>query len=150
MPDRMKFNDDVTIGAQPSEAELNALANDGFKTVINLRHDGEDMMPLPPEAEGAVVEQAGLAYRHVPVSMKDADASLVDRFREVLHEAEKPAFVHCKLGKRAGAMVMMDVAAKAGWSGDETLRKAGEMGFECDNEKLASFVRGYVDAKASG
>lgn len=145
MPDRMTLNDDITLGAQPSEAELQAMAQDGFKTVINLRTDGEDMQPLSPDVEGRVVREQGMRYEHIPVSMKDADAALVDRFRRTLHEVEKPVYVHCKLGKRAGAMVMMDHAVRRGWSGEETLEKAAEMGFECDNADLADFVRRYVD-----
>ncbi len=147
MPDRMKFSNDVTVGAQPSEAEFEALAEGGVKTVINVRHDGEDLQPLSVEAEGAVVREAGMDYVNVPVSMKDADFELVDRFRAALDEAAKPAFVHCKLGSRAGAMVMMDHAAKQGWTGAQTLAKAEEMGFECKHEKLAALVRGYVDAQ---
>lgn len=147
MPDRVRFSDDITIAAQPSEAAFEAMASDGVKTVINLRHDGEDMQPLSPDAERAVVEAKGMAYIHEPVSMKDADASTVDRFRKVLAEADKPVLVHCKLGQRAGAMVMMDHAVRQGWTGDETLTKAKEMGFACDNEKLAAFVREYVDSR---
>ena len=146
MPDRMTISDGVTIGAQPSEAELQAMADDGVKTVINIRHDGEDMMPMPPEVEGEVVRDRGMAYVHLPVSMKDADAALVDRFRKQLQQAEKPAFVHCKLGMRAGAMVMMDLAANRGWSGQETLDRAKAMGFDCEGHpKLAAFVKDYVD-----
>lgn len=146
MPDRMKITDDITVAAQPSEAELQALAGEGFRTVLNLRHDGEDHQPLAPAAEGEVVREAGMAYVTLPVSMKDAGPALVDRFREALSKADKPAFVHCKLGKRAGAFVMMDHAVKQGWSGQETLDQAAAMGFDCDSEKLADFVRDYVDS----
>jgi uncharacterized protein (TIGR01244 family) len=145
MPDRMKINDQITLGAQPSEAELKAMSQDGVKTVINLRTRVEDLQPLDPAQEGAVVREHGMGYHHLPVSMKSADASLVDRFRACLDSAEKPVFVHCKLGKRAGAFVMMDHAVRQGWSGQDTLDRAAEMGFECDNEDLASFVRDYVD-----
>ena len=149
MPDRMRISEDLTVAAQPSEAELNALADAGFKTVINIRTAGEDMQPLSPEGEGDVVRDAGMAYEHLPVSMKDADAALVDRFRETLAAAEKPAFVHCKLGQRAGAMVMMDHAVRMGWTGQQTLDQAKQMGFDCtNNEKLADFVKRYVDQHA--
>ena len=149
MPDRVPFADRITVAAQPSEAEFKTLASQGIRTVMNLRTEGEDMQPLSPDAEGRVVEDQGMAYVHLPVSMKSADADLVDRFRQALAEAERPVVVHCKLGQRAGAMVMMDHAIRQGWTGQETLERAKAMGFACANEKLAAFVRDYVDARQS-
>ncbi len=148
MPDRMKISEQITVGAQPSEAELKAMSQDGIASIINLRTDGEDMQPISPQAEADLARQYEMQYQSLPVSMSDADASLVDQFRKTLADAKKPVFVHCKLGKRAGAFVMMHQAVEAGWSGEQTLKKAEEMGFECDNEKLESFVKDYVDQKA--
>ncbi len=148
MPDRMKISDDLIVGAQPSEAELKAMSEDGVKTVINLRAAGEDMQPMSPDKEGHKVKEHGMAYVHLPVSMKEAGPETVDDFRKKLQKAKRPVFVHCKLGKRAGAFVMMDQAVREGWSGKETLKKAEEMGFECDNAKMEDFVRKYVDSRA--
>src|SRR5262249_21345774 len=41
MEDRMKINDDVTVGPQPTEDQLAELARTGFRTVVNLRTVGE-------------------------------------------------------------------------------------------------------------
>ena len=40
---------------------------------------------------------------------------------------------------------MMDLAVKQGMSGEQTLQKAEEMGFECDKPELIEFVKKYVD-----
>jgi len=149
MPDRMKINEAITIGAQPSEAELKAMAEDGVKAVINLRADGEDMQPMPPEAEGKKVQAFGMKYITLPVAIKEAGPDLVDRFRQALAETPKPVFVHCRLGKRAGAFVMMDQAVQQGWSGQQTLDMAEDMGFECDNEDMEQFVKDYIDSRAA-
>ncbi|MEW6488273.1 MAG: protein tyrosine phosphatase family protein [Thermodesulfobacteriota bacterium] len=148
MPERVQINDQITVGAQPSEAELKAMADEGTRTVINLRTAGESMQRMPPEEEGEVVRRFGMEYVHVPVSMEDADAELVDGFRAVLDRVPKPVYVHCRLGKRAGAFVMMDQAVEKGLSGKKTIQRAEEMGFECEEEALAGFVRDYVDARA--
>jgi uncharacterized protein (TIGR01244 family) len=141
----MKINDQVAVGAQPSEDQLQQLGKQGFKTVVNFRTEDEDMQPLSPQAEGEQVKAAGMAYLHIPVSMKSIGPELVDQFREKYPDLPKPIFAHCKSGKRAGAMVMMHMAVEQGMTGDQTLQRAKEMGFECDQPKLEQFVRQSVD-----
>lgn len=146
MAERMKVNDEVTVGPQPAEAEIRQLQGEGFKSVVNFRTDGEEDQPLSPDDEASVVESAGMKYLNIPVSMQSMGPDLVDRFRAKYAELPKPVFAHCKSGKRAGAMVMMHVAVEQGMSGEETLQQAKEMGFECDQPQLEQFVRQYVDS----
>lgn len=141
----MKINDQVTVGPQPSEEQLQQLGHDGFKTVVNFRTPGEEDQPLSPDDEGDQVKAAGMNYLHVPVSMKSMGEERVDEFREAFPQLPKPIFAHCKTGKRAGAMVMMQMAIEQGMTGDETLQKADEKGFECDQPELVQFVKEYVD-----
>ena len=147
MSDRIEVAENVTVDAQPSEQALKALASQGFRSVLNLRHDGEDQMPLSPDREGELASRTGLTYVHVPVSMSDADAATVERFRAQLANAPKPALVHCKLGQRAGAFVMMDRAAREGLSGDAALEQARALGVAIESPKLADFVRAYLDQR---
>lgn len=147
MQDRMTISDEVTVGGQPAEGQLADLASGGFKSVVNLRTPGEPEQPLPPDAEGEKVRALGMEYLHIPVSSKDMRAEQVDEFREKLAALPKPAFVHCHRGKRAGAFVMMGVAVDRGMTGEETLRQAERMGFECDQPALKEFVTGYVDQR---
>jgi uncharacterized protein (TIGR01244 family) len=142
----MKVNDQVTVGAQPSENQLQQLDKQGFKSVVNFRTEGEEDQPLSPQAEGEKAKAAGMEYLHIPVSMKSMGPELVDQFRERFPDLPKPVYAHCKSGKRAGAMVMMHMAVEQGMSGDQTLQKAKEMGFECDQPQLEQFVRQYVDS----
>ena len=146
----MKISDQVTVGAQPSEDQLQQLGKQGFKSVVNFRTEGEEDQPLSPQAEGKKVKTAGLEYLHIPVSMKGMGPELVDQFREKFAELPKPVYAHCKSGKRAGAMVMMHMAIEQGMTGDQTLQKAKEMGFECDQPQLEQFVRQYVDSHTQG
>lgn len=142
----MKISDQVSVGPQPSEDEIRNLSQQGFRTVVNFRTEGEEEQPHSPQAEGEKVRSAGMEYLHLPVSMKAMGPELVDEFREKYPSLPKPVFAHCKSGKRAGAMVMMNMAVEQGMSGDQTLQKAKEMGFECDQPQLEQFVRQYVDS----
>lgn len=146
MAEKMKINDQVTVGPQPSAEEIRQLKEQGFRTVVNFRTDGEDEQPLSPADEGEAVKVADMNYLHIPVSMKSMGSELVDRFREQYPDLPKPVFAHCKSGKRAGAMVMMHMAVEQGMSGEKTLQKAEEMGFKCEQEELRDFVKSYVDS----
>jgi len=149
--DHMKISDRLSVGGQPSEEQLQSLAREGVKTVVNLRTAGEEEQPLSPEEEGKRVAALGMQYVHIPVSMKSMGPEQVDRFRDELKRAPGPVFVHCASGKRAGAFAMMTTAVESGMTGDDTLKQAEKMGFECDVPELKEFVKGYVDrhAKAS-
>ena len=146
MEARMKLNEQITVGGQPTEEQLAELKQAGFKTVINLRTEGEENQPLSPEAEAGKVQAQGMEYRHLPVSPQAMGPELVDRFRHELEQLPAPVFVHCASGMRAGAFSMMHLATQAGWSGDDTLRKAEQMGFECKQPELKEFVKGYIDS----
>lgn len=145
MVGRIRFNQNIIVGAQPSEAEIREMASEGIKGVINLRTDHEDMQPLSPEREGEIVRKAGMEYVHLPVTMAKAKLKLVDRFRSELDSIAKPVFVHCKLGKRAGAFVLMEVAAEHGLSGEEALKRAQSVGFECEHPRVREFVKSYLE-----
>lgn len=149
MPDHMQINDELTVGGQPTESEIQTLAKDGFKAIVNFRTAGEDDQPLSPDEEQREVVAAKMKYLHVPVSMNSMDEGKVDEFRRHLQSLPKPVFAHCKTGKRAGAMAMMHVAVEKGMTGDQTLKQAREMGFECDVPKLEEFVKTYVDSHTS-
>jgi uncharacterized protein (TIGR01244 family) len=148
--DRMKISDTLTVGGQPTEDELRSMAEEGVRTVVNLRTAGEEEQPLSPEEEGRQVEAAGMQYVHIPVSMKGMGPQLVDQFRAKLNEVPGPVFVHCHRGKRAGAFAMMHAAVERGMTGEQTLKQAEQMGFECDVPALKEFVTGYVESHRGG
>ena len=150
MADYRKINDRFSVGlGHPGKPELAQLAEDGFRAVVNLRQQDEDGQPLQPDDEGQAVRALGMDYIHIPVAGDALDASVVDKFRECVSGLSEPIFVHCASGKRSGALTMMHVASKEGLSGDEALRRAEEMGFECDSADLEQFVKNYVDNHAS-
>lgn len=144
--DNVKITDGLSVGGQPSQDGLRRLAEEGVKTVVNLRTTGEKDQPLSPEEEGQQVGELGMRYVHIPVSMKSLEPEQVERFRAELKNSPFPVFVHCASGKRAGAFAMMATAVEAGMSGEDTLKQAESMGFKCDVPELKEFVTSFVDA----
>ncbi len=145
MKDLKKINDQITVSGQPTAEDITQLKNDGFRTIVNLRTEGEEDQPMSPDEERKAVEKAGMRYVHLSVSSATMGPETVDKFRAQLPNFEGPVLVHCHAGMRAGAFTMMATATEEGWSGDETLEKAHAMGFECKAPELKQFVRSYVD-----
>ncbi|MAT14685.1 MAG: phosphatase [Planctomyces sp.] len=145
MAQRIRIDESLTIGPQPSREQIKDLARSGFKTVVNFRTTGEEGEPHSPHEERGVVESEGMQYLHVPVSMSSMNAEVVDRFRERIESLPEPIYAHCKSGTRAGAMFMMHLAAEKGLTGRRTLEQAELLGFKCDKQELKDFVKHYVD-----
>ncbi len=141
----LKINEEVTIGPQPSEGQLQELKGEGFNSVVNFRTEDEEDQPLSPDAEGEKVKGLGMDFMHVPVSMKTMGPEVVHQFRHKYPSLKKPVFAHCKSGKRAGAMVMMHLACENGMTGEQTVQRAKDLGFECDQPELVEFVTNYVN-----
>ena len=140
----------LAVLGQPDEGELKRLAEAGVKTVINLRNDGEDAMPMSVREEGAVCEELGMDYVSLPVSMRPAeeggaDGKLATAFETVLTAAREagPVAVHCKLGQRAGEMVLIALARHQGWDADTAIAAAEELGLgeAVGPAKLRAYVR---------
>lgn len=138
---------DIYVGAQPQVDDFEQLAKQGVRTVINLRLSNEDQdEALSPENEAKLVRNQGMEYVHLPVVSKQIRAEQVDDFCTFVNTLEKPIFVHCKGGTRAGAFAMMHCAVEQGWSGKQTLEEAQKAGFKCDQPAIKEFVQQYVDS----
>jgi len=147
MEERVKINDRITSGRQPSEEKIKKLSEEGFKTVINLRAKDEEDQPLSPQEEGSLVKDLGMTYVNIPVSPKEGPKpEQVDRFRQEVERLPAPIFVHCRRGKRSGAFALMHAAVKEGLSGEEAFKKAESLGDECDVPKLKEFFKNYINA----
>ena len=145
----------LAVLAQPDADELRRLADAGVRTVVNLRNEGEDAQPMSVREEGELCRQLGMDYVHLPVSMKPAeeggaDARLATAFETMLSAAREagPVAVHCKLGQRAGAMVLIALARHQGWDAERALGEAARLGLDgvAEHPKLSAYVASCLSA----
>lgn len=141
----IQISDEITVGEQPDPKGIESLANSGFQTVVNLRTPDEEFPKLSIEDERKEVRGHGMVFHHIPVSMDKMAEEQVDKFSQSLAHSPLPAFVHCKGGQRAGAFSLMHLALERGWTGDQALHIAKQMGFECDNDEMRKFVKEYIN-----
>lgn len=143
--DIKQINDDISVAAfDPDKGSFKTFAEKGFKSLINLQTTDEDQN-LDPNKEEELANDNNLKYRHIVVSKENLSEATVDNFRKELENLPKPVVVHCTSGKRSGAFVMMHIGCQQGMSGEEVIKKAEEMGFECDQAELEQFVKKYVN-----
>ncbi len=140
----------ITVGGTPAPEELPRLAEEGFRTVVDLRlsDEAEQAETLPDQTEeGERARELGLEYFHLPVRRDRIEESEVERFHAAMEDLPRPAYVHCGLGGRAAAMAAIHEGVRQGLSGDEAVRRAEEAGLGLEDGELVRFVRDFVDAR---
>ena len=143
MSDPIKIDDRLTVGPAKVDADRIAeLAREGFKTIVNLRTEAEKE-PSPVE-EGEMVRSAGMRYVHIPVNTDALTIGLGNRFHQEVSAVPGPVYVHCAAGKRAGTFAVLHAGLSDGWTTEQTLAKAAELGFTADSPKLEAFLSEYM------
>ena len=107
---------------QPDQAVLEVVSGAGFKTVVDLRGDGEDR----GFDEAASVEAQGMEYVSLPIyagSGVDITYENAARLDAILAQAEGPVLVHCASGNRVGALYAL--RAKLAGASDEEAMSVG-------------------------
>jgi uncharacterized protein (TIGR01244 family) len=148
MENTIKISDQITVGPQPTDAQLKELRDEGFKAIVNFRSNDEEEQPLSPKAEGRLTDKLGMHDLHIPVSMKSITGELVDHFRRELDDLPKPVFAHCRLGKRAALMVIMHTASENRMTGEQAIQTAEQLGLQPDKPETEQFVKEYVDSRS--
>jgi protein tyrosine phosphatase (PTP) superfamily phosphohydrolase (DUF442 family) len=99
----------VITGGQPDAAQLAALAEAGYRTVVDLRAPGE---PYPREDEKAALESLGIEYVSIPVAGPEGLTEENARaLSAVLAEEDAyPVAIHCASGNRVGALLALEAA----------------------------------------
>jgi uncharacterized protein (TIGR01244 family) len=144
MMEGKKINDEITVAGQVTPEQLKQAAQEGFKSVLNLRASGEEGF-MPDEEQQA--EVAGLTYVNIPVKKEEISDELTSQILKEIDELPKPVLVHCASGMRAGAMACMHMATREGMTADEGMTKAQAIGFDCNSEpQLKQFFEHYVDS----
>jgi uncharacterized protein (TIGR01244 family) len=146
--DLLKVDEQVSVGGQPSEEELRELRAEGFGSIVNFRPANEEAGQLDPNEEGEQVRRLGMAYAHVPTTLKTISAEVVDQYREAIRDLPKPIFAHCKSGKRAGAVVLAQLGVEAKLSAEQIDATAERIKLD-EKPELVRFVQEYVAAENS-
>ncbi len=96
---------DVSVAPQLAPDAMAALADAGFKSVINNRPDFEGGAGQPTSAQmEAAAEAAGLVYAFLPVAPGFQSPEEIARFAELLATLPRPIVAFCRSGTRSGKL----------------------------------------------
>ncbi|OWY63615.1 phosphatase [cyanobacterium TDX16] len=137
-----KINEQLTVAGQVTPEQLQQAAQEGFKSVLNLRSPDEEGYWRDEQQQAEALE---LHYVNIPVKV---DTLTEDKTTEVLEQIDalpKPALIHCYKQMRAGAMALMNIATRNGLTPEQAFEKAHEIGFDCSAyPQMKEFFAQYV------
>lgn len=122
------INDQITVAPQIRVDDIPELARLGYKTVVANRPDGEEPgQPSMAEIEAAAKEH-GLKWVYQPVESGNILDSDVDRFDDMIREADSPVIAFCRTGTRCTVLWALSSARRG--STDEIVSKARSAGYD--------------------
>ncbi len=90
----------LAVAAQLVAADIAGLAEQGVRTLVNNRPDGEEAAQMPMAAARDEAKRHGLAYVYIPVTSGTITTADVAAFERALAESPKPIVAHCRSGTR--------------------------------------------------
>ena len=123
-----RVNDDFSVSPQVSEADIDAAAAAGFRTIVNNRPDGEEAGQPAAAALRARAEELGLKWVDAPVSAIGPEAG--ERMGQAMAQAQGPVLAFCRTGTRSISTWAMAEAAAGRRSRDELVELGREAGYD--------------------
>jgi protein tyrosine phosphatase (PTP) superfamily phosphohydrolase (DUF442 family) len=101
----VQLSDQIATAGQPTIVQYPAIANAGYKTVINLALK-ESTSALPNEE--MIAANLGLEYIHIPVLWEAPTLENFQEFANVMNaHSDQKIFVHCAANKRVSAFMYL-------------------------------------------
>lgn len=113
---------EISVTPQIDLADLPAIRDRGFRSVISNRPDGESPDQPDWRRVEAAAHAAGLEARHLPVVSGQIGDDQVARFGQMLDELPGPVLAFCRTGTRSANLW---ARARAGTMPDERIVEAG-------------------------
>jgi protein tyrosine phosphatase (PTP) superfamily phosphohydrolase (DUF442 family) len=120
-----KINDELAIAGQISIEELQEIAEEGYKSVLNLRSPDEKNLL---DCEREKTECLGLCYVNLPTKSEEINYQFALRLFAKISELPKPTVIHCDNCMRSAAIVLMYIATRQGIAFDKAFLQATSLG----------------------
>jgi uncharacterized protein (TIGR01244 family) len=99
-PPLTRLTEGIQVSGQIRPEHLAAIKQQGIRTVIDLRPDGEAPGQPSSQTMAQAAGQAGLQFSYVPVSPGDVPPATVDALAQLLASAPQPVLLYCRSGAR--------------------------------------------------
>ncbi|WP_019564780.1 bifunctional sulfur transferase/dioxygenase Blh [Agrobacterium sp. 10MFCol1.1] len=126
----VRINERLTVAGQPDISDFSSLSDQGYKSIINARPDGEEPGQPGNEHEKSAANAAGLAYSFIPVNGPTITEADIRAFQQTMTEAKGPVFAHCKGGARALTLYVLGEALDGRMKQSEIATFGQQHGFD--------------------
>lgn len=145
----VRLTGDLAIGSHSrAPGDVQRLSRMGFRSIVNLAHEGEPGQTLSPNVEATWAHTFDLEHRRLSVCPRPSSADL-DRFLSYRESLPRPVFVHSTGGSRAAAFGAIALALEQGLTAEAVLEELSRRGFILANERLRSLVREEIERRAA-
>lgn len=132
--DLQALDESLTVSAQISPADIPRLAEQGYRTLISNRPDGEeDGQPTAADLATAA-EASGMEFVHIPVVAGAITDSDIEVFADAIKAAPGRAHAFCRTGTRS--TTLWALAQASSLPVEEVLRKASRAGYDLTSVQL--------------
>ncbi len=97
----VKLTETVAASPQVYAADMQAIADEGYKVVINNRPDAEALDQPSSDDLKAAAEAAGLTYHYYPLNAFNYPGDDIAAIRELFDDTNEPVFAFCRSGTRS-------------------------------------------------
>ena len=125
--DLRQINPDLAVSPQILPEDVPALAEAGFKVLVNNRPDDEVGPEIDHEAMAEAARQAGMRYHYLPFHPGQITPQLIGDFAEATM-GQGPVIAYCRSGNRSTVLWALTQAGKL--PEDEILAKAATAGYD--------------------
>ena len=101
--DIRQINQDVSITGQIHNEDVALLKDQGFRTLVCNRPDGEALEQTPSADIAKAAEACGMNFYYLPITPGSTDAITIDAFRAI-PDNEKPLLAYCRTGNRSSTL----------------------------------------------
>ncbi len=119
-----KINDDLAIAGQITSEELEQIAEEGYKSVLNLRSPDEAGFQ---SSEQLRTQLLGLQYVNLPLKATEINPQVVLHVFQQLDKLPKPTLVHCDSAVPV-TIILIYIATRQGISVDQAFKQAVNLG----------------------
>jgi protein tyrosine/serine phosphatase len=140
-----RIDDHISRGRQPKKADFAELAQQGFKTVLDLRGG-----PIHKPHEQKIVEAAGMHYISIRLSgiWEPKDKQIAQIVAVMEDPARWPVFMHCRRGDdRLGLAIACYRIAHDHWTNQRAFDEACHDGLSHFEVLMRRYIRHFDPAR---
>lgn len=125
--DLRQLSPTLAVSAQIQPSDVKALAEAGFKVLVNNRPDNEVDAAIDHQAMEEAAAAAGMRYHYLPFHPGQITPQLISDFGAAISD-QGPAIAYCRSGNRCTVLWALNQAGKLPEA--EIMSQAAQAGFD--------------------